>query len=180
MGATTTMVTVREFLQLPELDGQRMQLIGGEVVTMSYGGYPHEIAKSNLIEILAVWLAANRIGKLFSETMFTLNDHNSPIPDVSVVSLGRVQPGNTGHLQGAPDIAIEVVSSETAATLERKIDLYLAHGGKSVWVVFPQYRVIRIFGPDGLSRKFEQHQTLEDPIALPGFSTPVSAIFEGI
>jgi Uma2 family endonuclease len=180
MGATTTMVTVREFLQMAEPDGQRMELIGGEVVTMSYGGYPHEIAKSNLIEILAVWLVANRIGKLCSETMFRLDDHNSPIPDVSVVSLGRVKPGSMGHLQGAPDIAIEVVSSETAAMLEKKIDLYLAQGSKSVWVVFPQYRVVRIFGPDGLSRKFQQHQTLEDPSALPGFSTPVSAIFEGI
>ncbi len=180
MGATTTMVTVREFLQLPEPDGQRMELIGGEVVTMSYGGYPHEIAKSNLIEILAVWLAANRIGKLFSETMFTLDDHNSPIPDVSVVSLARLKPGSTGHLQGAPDIAIEVVSSETAATLDRKIDLYLAHGSKSVWVVFPQRRIVRIFDASGLSRKFEVQQTLEDPTALPAFSTSVSAIFEGI
>jgi Uma2 family endonuclease len=180
MGATTMMVTVQEFLQMAEPDGQRMELIGGEVVTMSYGGYPHEIAKSNLIEILAVWLAANRIGKLCSETMFRLDDHNSPIPDVSIVSLDRIKPGNTGHLQGAPEIAIEVVSSETAETLERKIDLYLAHGSKSVWVVFPQHRVIRIFDTSGLSRKFEQHQILQDPIALPGFSTPVSAIFEGI
>lgn len=124
MGASTTMMTVREFLQLPEPEGERMELIGGEVVTLSHGGYPHE--------------------------------------------------------KGAPLIAIEVVSSETAATLERKIDLYLARGSKSVWAVFPQDRVVRIFEASGLSRKFEEHQTLEDPIPLPGFSTPVSAIFEGI
>jgi Uma2 family endonuclease len=180
MGATTTMVTVQEFVQMAEPDGQRMELIGGEVVTMSYGGYPHETAKSNLIEILAVWLVSNRTGKLYTETMFRLDDHNSPIPDVSVVSLARIKPGTKGHLQGAPEIAIEVVSSETADALERKIDLYLAHGSKSVWVVFPQHRVVRLFDASGQSRKFQQDQTLEDPIALPGFSTPVSAIFEGI
>jgi len=28
--------------------------------------------------------------------------------------------------------------------------------------------------------KFEQNQTLEDPRAMPGFSTPASAILEGI
>jgi Uma2 family endonuclease len=180
MGAATTLVTVREFLQLPESEGEWKELIGGEVVTMGYGGYPHEIAKSNLIQILAVWLATHRIGRLCSETMFRLDNYNSPIPDVSVVSLARVTPGKTGHFQGAPEIAIEVVSSETAATLEKKIDLYLANGSQSVWVVFPQQRVVRIFDATGLSRKFEQHQTLEDPSALPGFSTPVSAIFEGI
>ena len=180
MSATTTMVTVREFLQMAEPDGQRMELIGGEVVTTSYGGCPREIAKSNLIEILAVWLATNRIGKLCSETMFRLDDRNSPIPDVSIVSLARVKPGSKGHLQGAPEVAIEVVSSETADALERKIDLYLAHGSKSVWVVFPRHRVVRLFDASGQSRKFRLNQTLEDPTALPGFSAPVSAIFEGI
>jgi Uma2 family endonuclease len=83
-------------------------------------------------------------------------------------------------LHGAPEIAIEVVSSETAARLEEKVGLYLAHGGKSVWVAFPQQRAVRIFDAAGLSKKFEQNQMLEDPNILPGFSTPVSAIFEGI
>jgi hypothetical protein len=49
MGATTTLVTVREFLELPEPEGQRMELIGGEVVTMGQGGMPHEVTKSNII-----------------------------------------------------------------------------------------------------------------------------------
>jgi Uma2 family endonuclease len=180
MGATTTMVTVQEFLQMAEPDGERMELIGGEVVTMGYGKAPHEIVKSNLLRILVVWLAQNPVGQLFAETMFQLDDYSSLMPDLSVVFPGRVVPGTKDWLQGAPEIAVEVVSSETAARLEEKIDLYLAHGGKSVWVVFPQHRAVRIFDTSGLSRKFEQHQMLEDPTVLPGFSTPVSAIFEGI
>lgn len=179
MGATTTLVTVQEFLQMPEIEGERRELIGGEVVTMGSGKAPHETTKSNLIELLAVWLSKNRAGKLYSETMFRLDDHNSPIPDVSVVSLARVKPGRKGHLQGAPEIAIEVVSSETADALERKIELYLAHGSRSVWVVFPKHRAVRVYDASGLSRKFDHDQTLEDP-TLPGFYTPVSAIFEGV
>jgi Uma2 family endonuclease len=180
MGATTTMVTVREFLQLPEPEGERMELIGGEVVTMGYGKAPHEIVKKNLLRILVVWLAQNPLGELFAETMFKLDDYSSLIPDLSVVFPGRVVPGTTDWLHGAPEIAIEVVSSETAARLEEKVGLYLAHGGKSVWVAFPQQRAVRIFDAAGLSKKFEQNQMLEDPNILPGFSTPVSAIFEGI
>jgi Uma2 family endonuclease len=180
MGATTTLVTVREFLQLPEPEGERMELIGGEVVTMGYGKAPHEIVKKNLVRILVVWLAQNPIGELFAETMFQLDDYNSLIPDLSVVFPGHVAPGTTDWLQGAPEIAIEVVSSETAARLERKIDLYLTHGSKSVWAVFPEHRVVRIFDAANRSTKFEQSQTLEDPNVLPGFSVAVSAIFEGI
>jgi Uma2 family endonuclease len=180
MGTSTTLVTVQEFLQMPEPEGQKLELIGGDVISMGRGGIPHEVVKSNLIEILALWLAQNRLGKLFSETTFQLDQHNSPIPDVCVVFPGRISPGSTGLIQGAPELAIEVVSSETASRLEAKIELYLAHGSKSVWVVFPEQRVVRIFSSDGQSRKFEQNQTLEDPAVLLGFSTPVSSIFEGI
>ena len=125
-------------------------------------------------------MAKNRSLKLLSETAFQLDEHNSPIPDISLLSRGRGRPGSTGLIQGAPELAIEVVSSEAAAHLESKVALYLAHGAKSVWVVFPELRLVRIFDASGLSRKFEENQVLEDPIVLPGFQVPVSAIFEGI
>jgi Uma2 family endonuclease len=180
MGATTTLVTVREFLELPEPEGQRMELIGGEVVTMGQGGMPHEVTKSNIIQVLVAWLLQNPIGKVFSETMFQLDGQNCLIPDVSVLRPGHTYPGGTGSIQGAPEIAIEVVSSEAAAHLEIKIDLYLAHGSKSVWVVFPAQRIVRIFDASGQARKFELNQTLEDADALPGFRVPVTTIFEGL
>jgi Uma2 family endonuclease len=86
----------------------------------------------------------------------------------------------TGWFEGAPDVAIEVVSLEKASYLEKKIELYLAHGGRSVWAVFPEQQVVRIFSASGESRLFDRTQTLEDPTVLPGFSASVSAIFEGI
>jgi Uma2 family endonuclease len=180
MGATTTLVTVQEFLQLPEPEGQRIELIGGEVVSMSFGHIPHEVVKKNLNKILVVWLAQNPIAEVFNETMFQLDEYNSLIPDLSILFPGRVTPGVTGLFQRAPEVAIEVVSSETATRLETKIELYLSHGGKSVWVVFPEQRAVRIFDATGQSKKFEQTQTLEDPNALQGFQVPVAAIFEGV
>jgi Uma2 family endonuclease len=102
------------------------------------------------------------------------------MPDLSVLFPGRTGPGSKGWIQGAPEIAIEVVSSEPAARLENKIELYLSHGGKSVWVVYPQRRVIRIFDSAGGAKKFERDHPLTDPAVLPGFSIPTSAIFEGV
>ena len=77
-------------------------------------------------------------------------------------------------------MAIEVVSSEKAADLCAKIELYLAHGSKSVWVAYPEQGRIWIYKPSGQGRLFEQNQILEDPDVLRGFSVPVSANFEGI
>jgi Uma2 family endonuclease len=102
MGATTTLVTVQEFLQLPEPEGQRIELIGGEVVSMSFGHIPHEVVKKNLNKILVVWLAQNPIAEVFNVTMFQLDEYNSLIPDLSVLFPGRVTPGVTGLFQGAP------------------------------------------------------------------------------
>jgi len=179
MGTTTTLVTVQEFLQMPEPEGQRLELIGGEVVSMGRGKIPHEVAKKNLNKILVIWLAHNPMAELFPETMYQLDEYNSLIPDLGIIFPGRISPGSTGWIQSAPELAIEVVSSEPAERLEQKIELYFLHGSKSVWVVYPRQRVIRVFDASGGSRKFEQSHNLGDPV-LPGFSTPVSAIFEGI
>ena len=178
--ATTTLVTVQEFLQMPEPEGQKLELIGGEVISMDRGKIPHEVVKKNLNKILVLWLAQHPIAELFPETMYQLDEYNSLIPDLGIVFPGRISPGSTGWIQAAPELAIEVVSpAETADRLEQKTDLYLAHGCQSVWVVYPNQRVVRIFDASGHARKFDQSQTLTDPV-LPGFSLPVSAIFEGI
>jgi Uma2 family endonuclease len=180
MATTATLVTVREFLQMPEPEGQKLELIGGEVISMGRGGRRHEFVKSNVMHIVVAWLLQNPIGRVFAERTFELDEHNSPIPDLSVIFPVQISTAGTDLIRGAPALAIEIVASETAARLETKIELYLAHGSKSVWAVFPEQRVVRIFSADGRSQKFEQSQTLEDPTVLPGFKTPVSAIFEGL
>lgn len=180
MGATTALITVDEFLRLPEVEGERRELIHGEVVSMAFGHIPHEVVKKNLTKILVLWLAQNSKAELFVETMYRLDKHNSLIPDLSVLFPGRIKPGGTGLIQDAPELAIEVVSSETAVRLENKIELYFSHGSKSVWVIYPTTRTVRIFDVTGGAKRFERDQPLVDPAVLPGFSIPTSAIFEGV
>jgi Uma2 family endonuclease len=180
MGTTTTLVTVPEFLAMPEPEGERLELIGGEIVSMSFGHIPHEVVKKNVTKILVLWLAQNSPAELFAETIYHLDEHNALMPDLSVLFPGRTGPGSAGWIRGAPELAIEVVSSESAARLERKIRLYLAHGAKSVWTIYPQERMVRIEDAAGGSRLYLDGQPLTDPAVLPGFSIPTSAIFEGV
>jgi Uma2 family endonuclease len=179
MGTTTTLVTVQEFLAMPEPEGERLELIGGEVVSMPQAGYPHEVTKSNVIRVLTAWSLQNPGLRLLCEAAYQLDGRNCLIPDISLITENRIVPGSRGVFQGAPDVAIEVVSSESAARLEDKIELYLAWGGKSVWVVYPERRGVRIDTMDG-TKKFRRDQTLVDTIVLPGFSVPTLAIFEGV
>jgi Uma2 family endonuclease len=180
MGTTTTLVTVREFLDMPESEGFIEELIGGEVISMPVAGQPHEVTKSNLVRLLVPWLAQHLALRVFIETAYQLDDQTCLIPDISLLASARIVPGNSGMFQKPPELAIEVVSSEKAAHLETKVELYLAHGARSVWVAYPQRRVVRVFDPAGGAKRFERDQPLTDPTVLPGFSIPTSAIFEGV
>ncbi len=173
-------MTVEEFLTLPDIEEQRVELFDGEVVDMPSGGRAHEIAKSNLIEILAPWLKQHRVGKIFVESACRMDEQTVVVPDLSLLSNERFSQWSDGLFPGAPDLAIEVVSSETANRLQTKIRLYLKHGSKAVWSIFLEARTVQIDFPSGHGIVIEQDGLLEGQDALPGFSTPVSAIFEGL
>ena len=178
MGTTTTLVTVQEFLALPEQEDTRVELVGGEIVDMGQGGQPHEFVKSNINKLLLAWLLQNHPGRVLIESGFRIDKYNFLIPDLSYLQ-DPPKRASKGHFQRAPDLAIEIVSSEPAARLSKKIGLYLSHGGKSVWAIYPEEQKISIHAPGG-SKEFQRGDILKDPKVLPGFSAPVSAIFEGI
>jgi Uma2 family endonuclease len=178
MSTIAAPLTVEQFLALPEDERVRQELIGGEIIAMGRGGQPHEIVKSNFSIELGAFFKHNPIGRVMSETTFQLTDHDSPMPDVSVVLAGRLQEGRTGLIQLSPDIAIEVVSSEPAAVLQAKIKLYLQHGTKVVWVAYPELRIIHVYDGKGV-RELAGTELLEAPEILPGFSVPVAAFFAG-
>jgi Uma2 family endonuclease len=103
------------------------------------------------------------------------------IPDVAIVGLDQertIDPAEVPH--GAPLLAVEVVSSETAETLEHKIKLYLRNGSKIVIVAYPLERSIRVHDASRNAKDLEQDQFLELPELLPGFRVQVAKFFEGI
>ena len=173
-------MTADEFLRLLDTEEQRIELIDGEVVDMPSGGPAHERAKSNLNRILDRWLDRHGAGQVFNESAYRLDDRIVQVPDLSVLNGERLKWSIDKQFRGAPDLAVEVVSSETAERLQTKIRLYFKHGSKGVWSVFPGSRIVQINHPNGHAETLEQDQILEDSDALPGFSTPVSAIFEGL
>ena len=170
MGVTTALLTVEEYAQLPEEETMRTELVEGEIVRMGDARVIHELVKSNGIEILAAYVLQNPAWKLFSESMYKLGKRDGPIPDVSLLLRERLALQNrAGFLEGAPEVAFEVVSSESAEFLERKINLYLATGSRVVWVAYP------------LERTMWSHRATEsEPDLLPGFRVLVDRFFDGI
>src|SRR5580698_8857878 len=181
--AATTLLTSDQFLAMPEEFDQygnriKDELIGGEVVKMPPASLLHDLIKNRINELLIKYLGANpQVDfKSLVEIGTQVSNADAFIPGISVLKRGRLS-GATRVFQGAPDLAIEVVSpSDTAKHLKRKVDAYLEAGSKSVWIVYPEARSVMIHTRDSV-RELKADQLIEDPL-LPGFSTPVAAFFE--
>jgi Uma2 family endonuclease len=97
-------------------------------------------------------------------------------PDVCITNRNRLAEP-VEFFQGAPELAIEVISDTgTAQHMKRKVDMYLQRGSESVWIVFPQARSVQIYTRDSLG-ELKTEQMITDPL-LPGFSCPVAGFFK--
>jgi Uma2 family endonuclease len=181
MATVTAPLTIEQFLQLPEEETQRCELVEGEIVPMGNAGRGHELVKSNFIRHLVAYDLQHCIGRIFSETMYAIRTNEGRQPDVSFLLSRRLTPGDPAKpFEGSPDLAVEVVSSETADFLERKISLYLETGSHAVWVAYPRHRTLWTHHGDGIAKVLKEDQYLEEPELLPGFRILVSQFFEGI
>ena len=118
-----------------------------------------------------------KLGLVVAEQAFQLSERTVRVPDVAFIRSGRDLATNR-PIEGAPDLAIEVVSpSNTPREIDRRISDYFAAGCKRVWVLYSEHREVYIHGLAGVIRR-RAEDLLEDPELLPGFSVKVASLFE--
>lgn len=180
MGAET-ILSLEEFERLD--DGMPRELDEGELIILSPTKRKHGRVQRNIVAVLDRFLDRNPAGEMYlAETGFLLSRDPATLraPDVAFVRAecsGQESP--EGYLEGAPDLAVEVVSPwETARHITRKVVQYLRHGGHTVWVVYPEAEEVHVFEASGSNRVLRAGQLLEAPELLPGFSVPVERLFQ--
>jgi Uma2 family endonuclease len=146
MPTAVELVTFEDLERMPDEPG-KTELLDGELIQMPPAILPHNILSENLflrlrrmVDALRAGRAARGLGKVHFEIGYKLGGDPDSwlIPDVSVAH--RDQPG-VRYYEGAPPIAVEVVSeSNTAGKIDRKIEKYLANGRQEAWVVYRKTR----------------------------------------
>lgn len=120
-------------------------------------------------------------GRVYSEGGFILNDEPLTVrrPDVAFVRAERVPRGyEPGIFHGAPDLAIEVVSSgNRAGDLLRKVSELLEAGSSAVWVVDPARENVVIHDQSGTPRVLRAPERVTGADVLPGFALELDALF---
>jgi Uma2 family endonuclease len=179
MGATTTLLTFEEFEQLPDAPGKR-ELLDGELIELPPPKHKHTITQHRIADDLRPYAARRGLLVLLEAGFLIGKGRNEWLqPDVSVVSREqeeRAAADPEGYYEGAPLIAIEVISpSNTAEAIERKLAKYFENGAGEVWVVYPKTR--RIWRYAGLqAQAVIEHDVFTSPL-LPGFEMDLAGIF---
>jgi len=172
--------TDAEFMALP--DGDRYELINGELINVGNSGMEHGNLGAFLAGAIEFHVRSRKLGATCdSSTAFTMKSGNRRSPDVSFVSKERLQGLKRlpkGYLQGAPDLAVEIISpSNTFEEIHDKIVEYFDNGSKLVWVIHPDEKSVLVYHQPEPDRLLRAADSLDGEAVIPDFLLPVADLF---
>jgi Uma2 family endonuclease len=173
-------LTIADLDAMPE-DGNRYELIEGELFVSCAPNLLHQGILRDLIIIFGAYLAKHPVGQIYPGPGVIFSDFSGVIPDLVFISNERLKQIATGaRIQGTPELIIEILSP--GAENERrdrhaKRQLYRKYGVKEYWVVNAQRREIEVYRTARLRlvATLGMKDELTSPL-LPGFRCPVKAI----
>jgi Uma2 family endonuclease len=178
------LLTVADLDVYPDDDGNRYELIGGELFVSRAPGIPHQRVLNNLQVELTNYLKAHPVGIVVPGAGAIFSDYDAVIPDIALVRNERWDQVVTGEkFTGAVDLVIEILSPGTQnrqRDLSAKRELYGKYGVEEYWIVDSENRSVLIFRLHGEILEESANLTENDELTssiLPGFLLPVNAIF---
>ena len=176
--ATASGRTIEQFLQMEETKPAR-EYVRGEIIEKPMPTRPHAAIQLFLGAALFQFLARTGIGRAFTEFRCIFGapgQVRTYVPDLTYVAKERLT--EDLYLHTAPDLAIEILSpDQDAGRFLDKIQFYLRHGVRLVWVVDPGRETVTALLPGEDARVLTPGDTLDGGKVLPGFSISVAEIF---
>ncbi len=165
-------------------DEKCYELVNGVLIDVGNSGALHGYTCSLLVMALMNYILPRGLGVILdSSTAFTMKNGNKRSPDISFVSKEKLiglEELPEGFLEGAPDLAIEVLSpSNTIAEIDQKIVEYFDNGARLVWVISLKLHYVLVYRsaqePD---RLLKQSDSLDGEEVISDFTMPLSDLFQ--
>lgn len=181
------LMTVEEFLAMPDEENIERDLIRGEVMerAMTRRSRRHARTEARISQQLQNWADQQKQqGEVYSGEVGCILRHSPSSTvgiDVACITAEHAarQTDATRLIEGPPALAVEILSpNDTQEAIAQKIDEYLDCGVPLVWIVDPHFRTITVHRPAMAPEFFTEAQTLSAENELPGFSVLVRNLFE--
>ena len=178
-----TRLTVQDYLDIPEEDENRYELIDGEFYMAPAPSWEHQESTANLVSTLRDFVRSNGLGRVVASPIDVfLSDEDVFQPDIVFVSAGRLDIIHSSGVHGTPDLVIEMLSPSTAQRDRiMKRARYELFDVSEYWQADPIAKTIAVLrlqnGAFEQVGVFTEGMTVETPL-LPGLRVDVSAVFD--
>lgn len=173
----TALMTADELLRLPDNEW-RYELMRGELKKSLRAGAQHGCVAAQIIGNLGAHVHANELGAVYaSQTGFRISRDPDSVraPAAAFVREERVV-DTPGFFEGAPDVAIEVVSPNDSYTeVDEKTAQWLRAGARVVVIVDPRTRRVNIHRTSGATHAANG---IEIDDVVPGWRMSLAEIFD--
>ena len=170
--------TAEELLRAQDIG--RCELVRGELRMMVPPGFEHGRIQNRIGRRLGDLVESRNLGVVVGEIGFVLarNPDTVRAPDVAFVRSGRVAGPNPGYVEGAPDLAVEILSPDDRPGYVRdKVAEWLEAGTGAVWVVDPRDRTVTVHRSRRKAVVLGEADVLRGDSALADFELAVREIF---
>ena len=165
------LLTAEDFLEWLE-PGRCADLIGGEVAMHSPVSVRHADLLNFLDGILRLYVDRRRLGFLYREVVAVrLSARDTFQPDLAFYRAARSGLIRDNHVEGAPDLVVEVLSPRTAdRDTGPKFAAYERHGVIEYWILDPETLAHRFYRRAGeLLVEYAAGAAKIDSRVVPGF-----------
>jgi Uma2 family endonuclease len=147
----TGRMTAAEFMALPEDPNKtRYELVHGEVVVSPSPNFDHAYVVSRLISRLVPHVDAQKLGVIVSDIDTPFGPDDVRRPDLLFFSTSRLHHIGKVHLEGPPDLCVEVLSpSNRHVDRGDKFELYRDSGVPFYWILDPMTKVVEAYRLEG-------------------------------
>ena len=176
-----TIWTDEAFMALPDT-GDRYEIVNGELVNTGNSGMAHGDFCAFLAGNLAIYVRAKKLGSVCdSSTAFKVKLGNKRSPDICFVAKERLKGLKKlpkGFFDGAPDLAIEVISpSNTFEEIHGKLVEYFESGCRLAWVINPDEESVLVYRKPQPEKLLKMTDSLDGEEIVPGFSLAIAELF---
>ncbi len=184
MNMTTETIKTKVWTDQEFIPNDCDQITDGELV-MGNSGMEHGNIGIFLGGLIEIFVRQEQLGVTCdSSTAFKMKAGNKRSPDISFVSKERLTGLKRipkGFFDGAPDLAVEIISpGNTFDEMHHKIEEYFENGSKLLWVIHPDERFVLVYHSPQPDRLLRNHDLLDGEDVILNFKVPVSELFRDL